>query len=135
MEHGDGAAAMHSEMAAGRTSPDDPASCSCDRTMSTTNATGHTSTGTTDVQRDEISTFGVDRQGRRHGFADGRSKIVVMDGDAIVHVEAIDDDATVERWVEFIADETDGWIDQWLDADSFGEALDRKHAALAEADR
>ena len=47
MEHDDGAAAMHSEMAAGRTSPDDPASCSCDRTMSTTNPTGHKQSGTT----------------------------------------------------------------------------------------
>ena len=133
MEHGDGAAAMHSEMAAGRTSADDPASCSVTATMSTQTPPA-TQAGTTDVQRDEISTFGVDQQGRRHGFAGGRSKIVAMDGDAIVHVEAIDGEDTLDRWVRFIAEDTDGWIDVWLDADSFGEALDRKYTALAEVE-
>ena len=48
MEHGDGAAAMHSEMAAGRTSPDDPASCSgANRNMSQSTRPGKESAGTT----------------------------------------------------------------------------------------
>lgn len=153
MEHGDGAAAMHVRMAAGRNSPDDLASCSCDRTMSTQTppaTAGTTTDAPTDNQPHDLPpTFGIDSQGRRHRWMRGCDRIVVTDGDGtVVHATEVSDrrektlvaeatgeafsvPKTVADWVRFV-DENVAWVGTWLDADNYGEAISRAEAAAAE---
>ena len=138
MEHGDGAVAMHERMAAGRTSADDPASCSCDRTMSTTNATGHTSTGTTDdeptTNKSLPAVIGVDARGAIHRYDRVTQRLVVTDRDkTVLHATEMAYEELHTSWIPYIGRER-GWIDHWVDSEGMFDAIDRLGMALKALD-
>lgn len=79
--------------------------------------------------------FGVDQEGYDHRV-DSRNEVVFRTrgtGDEL-EIERVErlGQRTLAHWVGFVDDQV-GWVDVWLECESFGEAYKRKRAARAEA--
>ena len=139
MEHGDGAAAMHSEMAAGRTSPDDPASCSgANRNMSQSTRPGKESAGTTDddptTNKSLPAVIGVDARGAIHRYDRVSGRLVVTDREqTVLHAAEMEYEELHTSWIPYIGRER-GWIDHWVDSEGMFDAIDRLGMALKALD-
>ena len=136
LEHGDGAAAMHSEMAAGRTSPDDPASCSTTGTMST--KTPPATAGTTDddptTNKSLPAVIGVDARGAIHRYDRVSGRLVVTDREqTVLHAAEMEYEELHTSWIPYIGRER-GWIDHWVDSEGMFDAIDRLGMALKALD-
>ena len=136
LEHDDGAAAMHVRMAAGRTSPDDPASCSTTGTMST--KTPPATAGTTDdaptTNKSLPGVIGVDARGAIHRYDRVSGRLVVTDREeTVIHAAEMDIEELQSSWIPYIGRER-GWVDHWVDTDGLFDAVDRLGMALKALD-
>ena len=137
MEHGDGAVAMHERMAAGRTSADDPASCSATGTMSTQTPPA-TQAGTTDdeptTNKSLPAVIGVDARGAIHRYDRVTHRLVVTDRDkTVLHATEMEYEELHTSWIPYIGRER-GWIDHWVDSEGMFDAIDRLGMALKALD-
>ena len=137
LEHGDGAAAMHVRMAAGRTSADDPASCSATGTMSTQTPPA-TQAGTTDdeptMDKSLPGVIGVDARGAIHRYDRVSGRLVVTDREeTVIHAAEMDIEELHTSWIPHIGRER-GWVDHWVDSDGLFDAVDRLGMALKALD-
>lgn len=85
-----------------------------------------------DAALERAGVFGYDRNGFKHSYDPGRAQVIVQDGDDVIHVEQLGRDRVVQ-WIDFVAEEKSGWIDQWFTVADAGEAMRRQRVAEAKA--
>ena len=85
-----------------------------------------------DAALERAGVFGYDQNGYKHSFDPGRAQVIVQDGDDVIHVEQLAR-ARVIEWIEFVATEKSGWLDQWFTVSDAGEAMQRRRVAEAQA--